>query len=100
MAELRSFCDGALRELDALLAAKQTPEHDLIADATRCIARLRDELIERRRSGALRDESLLPRANAILSELVAAEFPLVGVRKKRIETARDACRRLLEDASA
>ena len=96
MAELRGLCDQAVRELDTVLAAKHPPQQDLIADATRCMARLRDELIERRRAGGLRDESLLPQANAILSELVAAEFPLVGVRKKRIETARDACRRLAD----
>jgi len=92
------LCDDALRQLDAVLAAKQPPERDLIADATRCIARLRDDLIERKRAGRLADESLLPQANALLSELVAAEFPLVGVRKKRIEAARDACRRLLRAA--
>jgi len=98
VAELRPLCDRAMRELDAVLAAEEPPERDLIADATRCVARLRDELIERHRAGALRDESLLPQANALVSELVAAEFPLVGVRKKRIEAARDACRRLLESA--
>jgi hypothetical protein len=100
MAELAPMCDDALRALDAVLAADKPPERDLIADATRCIARLRDELIERHRAGALRDESLLPQANALVSELVAAEFPLVGVRKKRIEAARDACRRLLDGARA
>jgi hypothetical protein len=98
MAELAALCDEALRGLDAVLAAKEPPERDLIAEATRCLARLRDELIERRRAGRLHDESLLPQANALLSELVAAEFPLVGVRKKRIETARDACRRLLQES--
>ena len=100
MAELMPVCDEAIRALDAVLAADKPPERDLIADATRCIARLRDELIERRRAHALQDESLLPQANALVSELVAAEFPLVGVRRKRIETARDACRRLLEAARA
>lgn len=99
MAELRGLCDDALRGLDAVLAAKHPPERDLIADATRCIAHLRDQLIERRRAGALGADVLLAQANALLSELVAAEFPLVGVRKKRIETARDACRRLLDVAS-
>jgi hypothetical protein len=98
MSEFHALCDQAIRELDAVLAAKHPPERDLIADATRCAARLRDELIERHRAGALPDESLLPRANALVSELVAAEFPLVGVRKKRIEAARDACRRLREAA--
>jgi hypothetical protein len=99
MGELHAFCDDALRGLDAVLAAKHPPERDLIADATRCIARLRDELIERRRAGAPGPDGLLVQANALVSELVAAEFPLVGVRKKRIETARDACRRLLDAAS-
>lgn len=99
MAELRGLCEEAMRGLDAVLATKHPPERDLIADATRCIARLRDELIERHRARELGDEALLPQANALLSELVAAEFPLVGVRKKRIEAARDACRRLLAAAA-
>ncbi len=94
------MCEQAVRGLDEVLAAKQPPERDLIADVTRCVARLRDDLIERRRSGALHDESLLPQVNALLSELVAAEFPLVGVRKKRIEAAREACRRLLSASQA
>jgi hypothetical protein len=100
MAELSALCEAAMRGLDAVLAATQPPERDLIADATRCIARLRDDLIERQRSGRLRDLSLLPQANALLSELVAAEFPLVGVRKKRIEVARDACQRLLQRSAS
>jgi len=97
---VRVLCEEAVRGLDAVLAAKQPPERDLIAEATRCIARLRDDLIERQRSGCLPDASLLPETNALLSELVAAEFPLVGVRKKRIEAARDACRRLLERSAS
>ena len=88
------FCQKGLEALDEVLASSQPPEKDLIAEATRCVARYRDALIDGRRSGDAAAERRLPEVNALLSELVAAEFPLVGVRRKRIEAARDAYRRM------
>jgi hypothetical protein len=89
------FCQKGLEALDEVLASSQPPEKDLIAEATRCVARYRDALIDDRRSGDAVAGRRLPEVNALLSELVAAEFPLVGVRRKRIEAARDAYRRMM-----
>jgi hypothetical protein len=41
-----------------------------------------------RRRGGATDERL-DRVNAALSQLVASEYPLQGVRRQRIEQARD-----------
>lgn len=98
MSELESICRQGLEALDEVLASTQPPDKDLIAEATRCVARYRDALIEGRRSGEGPAQERLQEVNSLLSELVAAEFPLVGVRRKRIEMARDAYRRLLQRA--
>jgi hypothetical protein len=93
---MSDVCQKGLDALDEVLASNAPPEKDLIAEATRCMARYRDELIEHKRSGDAAAERRLPEVNALLSELVAAEFPLVGVRRKRIEAARDAYRKLMQ----
>ena len=97
MAELHDLCRKGLEALDEVLASGAPPEKDLLAEATRCAARYRDALIEAKRGGDASAERRLPEVNALLSELVAAEFPLVGVRRKRIEGARDAYSRLLQE---
>jgi hypothetical protein len=90
------ICRKGARALDEVLASEKPPEKDLIAEATRCVAAYRDDLIARLRRGDEDAEPLLVQVNSLLSELVAAEFPLVGVRRKRIEAARDAYARLLD----
>ena len=89
-------CQKGLDALEAVLASKAPPEKDLIAEATRCVARYRDALIESRRHGEASADGRLREVNSLLSELVAAEFPLVGVRRKRIEAARDAYRGMIQ----
>ncbi len=93
---MNDICQKGLEALDAVLAAKAPPETDLIAEATRCVARYRDALIDDRRAGDAAAERRLPEVSALLSELVAAEFPLVGVRRNRIEKAREAYQRLVQ----
>ena len=88
------LCRNGLEALEELLARQSPPEKDLIAEATRCVARYRDELIAKRRQAHEPPQERLGEVNALLSELVAAEFPLVGVRRKRIEAARDAYRKM------
>jgi redox-sensitive bicupin YhaK (pirin superfamily) len=52
-------------------------------------------LIERTREGDANARSLLRQTNALLSEIVAAEFPLVGVRRDRIKQAREDYQKLV-----
>jgi len=92
---MNDLCQKGLDALDAVLASSEPPEKDLIAEATRCVARYRDALIDEKRSGDAQAERRLPEVNSLLSELVAAEFPLVGVRRKRVEAVRDAYRTLV-----
>lgn len=94
MAELEHLCREGLQALDRLLAAERPPQKDLLAEATRCMARLRDALIEQKRGGDEAAALRLVQANALLSELAAAEFPLVGLRRDRIRLAREHYRRL------
>ena len=97
MSDIDGLCRAGLKALDEVLASSQPPEKDLIAEATRCMARHRDALIDKKRRGETEVVQRLTQVNALLSELVAAEFPLVGVRRKRIEAARAAYRRLLQE---
>lgn len=96
--ELNRLCAQGIEALERALAGEVSPDKDPIASATRCTAALRDELIARLRRGDADAEPLLVQANALLSELCAAEFPLAGFRRDRIEQARDAYRRLLQAA--
>ncbi|WP_448192578.1 hypothetical protein [Azospirillum sp. sgz301742] len=97
-------CGDALSVLDRILAAPpedtQVQEtYDAMAEASRCLVRLRDGLIARRRAGE-EVSRRLDHVNAVLSVTFGGEYPLVGVRRKRIEKARDLLRRLLEDGGA
>lgn len=94
--ELKGLCQQGLDALERALAGEIAPEKDPLAAATRCTAELRDELIARLRHGDDDAEPLLVQANSLLSELAAAEFPLAGFRRDRIEKAREAYLRLQE----
>ena len=88
-------CRDGVAALDHVLEHRPDHVHDTIADATRCLARLRDRLIEAARERHP-DAPLLAHANALLSLLVASEFPLVGVRWTRLKMARDELQALLD----
>jgi hypothetical protein len=100
MSDLDELCTQGIEALDRALAGDIAPEKDPIAAATLCTAELRDQLIARLRRGDRTAEPLLVQANALLSELVAAEFPLAGFRRDRVEKAREGYRRLLDAAIA
>lgn len=83
------LCREGLEALDHVLEHKPDHVHDEIARATRCIVRVRDRLIEARRTGRGQPAELLGQVNSLLSALVASEFPLAGVRWQRMKQARD-----------
>jgi hypothetical protein len=78
--------EPALAALDRALS-EQSAYADLV-EASRRLAALRGRLIAERRRGAPDPERRLDRLNAILSLVVAAEYPLEGARRERIATAR------------
>lgn len=78
--------ESAIAALDRLLDAKSA--YGDLVEASRRLVALRDLLIAERRDGVPDPERRLDRLNAILSLVAAAEYPLDGVRRERIETAR------------
>jgi hypothetical protein len=76
----------ALAALDRALG-EQSAYGDLV-EASRRLVVLRGMLIAERRRGAPDPDHRLDRLNAILSLVVAAEYPLEGARHERIATAR------------
>jgi hypothetical protein len=78
--------EPALAALDRALA-EQSAYGDLV-EASRRLVALRNMLIAQRRRGKLDPAHRLDRLNAIMSLVIAAEYPLEGVRRERIATAR------------
>ncbi|PWC35961.1 hypothetical protein [Azospirillum sp. TSO35-2] len=98
-----NHCADALSVLDELLArpADELPPdqvYNAMAEASRCLVKLRDGLIARKRSGDDGGAATLEHVNTALSVTYGAEFPLVGVRRKRVETMRDQLRKVLTEA--
>ena len=87
--DVKARYDDALRSLDELLADRPPVVYDAIERATVDVVAVRDELIEAARAGNTDHGDALRRVNALLSLIVSAEFPLGGVRWKRIQSARD-----------
>lgn len=65
--------------------------------AVQTLIGLRDELIDARRRGE-EDGARLERMNGIVSATFGLEFPSGGLQWKRLQEARDALRRLLDDS--
>ena len=87
---------AALADLDRALDDRPDKIYGDLAQAVRALVRLRDEWIaERRRGGNAARDDRLERLNAILSVVSGSEYPLQGVRRERIEKARDALAELL-----
>lgn len=78
--------EPALAALDRALG-EQSAYRDLV-EASRRLVALRNMLITRRHDGDPDPDRRLDRLNAILSLVVAAEYPLEGTRRERIATAR------------
>jgi hypothetical protein len=87
-------CRMATAALDRALRDEPDKVYDDLAEAVRCLVRLRDELITEHRAGGHHDH--LDRCNAILSMVVGGEYPLAGVRRERVQKARDELASLCE----
>jgi hypothetical protein len=68
--------------------------HDL-AEVVRCLVELRTELTATRRKGE--SAGHLDRCNAILSMVIGGEYPLAGLRRDRLQKARDELVTLLDE---
>lgn len=85
--------DAAIAAYDRVLADEPTLSHQALAEATQAVVRLRDALIARgRATGDVPDA--LAAVNAIVSLAWAAQMPVAGVRRDRMEQTREALRDL------
>ncbi|HEY4471925.1 MAG TPA: hypothetical protein VGN21_12190 [Stellaceae bacterium] len=82
--------ETALAAMDRALRDRPSLVYDDLTEAVRCLVRLRDGLIAARRGGDTAAGDRLEGLNALFSLVVAAEYPLEGVRRSRIENARRA----------
>jgi hypothetical protein len=96
---VRQSCRDAVGKLDYLLRNHPAEIAEELSDAVRCVVALRDSMIEHRhRAGATpAQDAQLQKVNAVISAIVAGEFPLMGVRWKRIEGARDLLKQVLSE---
>jgi hypothetical protein len=92
-------CRDGVDKLDHLLRNHPAETADELTEAVRCAVALRDRMIERRRRGGSdpRRDARLRQVNAVISAIVAGEFPLTGIRWQRIEGARDLLRKVLRE---
>ncbi|MGD9613869.1 MAG: hypothetical protein AB7H90_01580 [Alphaproteobacteria bacterium] len=81
----RGDIERALAALDRALDGRSTYQ-DLV-EASRCLVGLRGMLIAEHRRGAPVSDNLA-RLNTIISLVVAAAYPLEGVRHERIKAAK------------
>ena len=82
---ITASCRMAAAALEHALQDQPDKIYNDLAEAVRCLVRLRDELIAEQRAGAGRDD--LDRCNAILSMVVGSEYPLAGIRRDRVQQA-------------
>ena len=83
----RDDIDAALAAMDRALRDQPDAVYQDLVEAVRRLTGLRDKLICERRHGVIVGDQL-DRLNAVLSLVVAAEYPLEGERLERLEAAR------------
>ena len=80
-------CRAAIAALDRALDDRPDKIYHDLAEAVRYLVRLRTELTAGRREGELTDR--LERCNSVLSMVIGGKYPLVGIRRDRLQKARD-----------
>lgn len=87
-------CRAAIAALDRALEDRPDKVYDDLAQVVRCLVQLRAELTAKQREGA--PGAPLERCNAVLSMVVGGEYPLAGIRRERLQKARDELASLLD----
>jgi hypothetical protein len=79
-------CRAAVAAFDRALDDRPDPIYHDLAEVVRCLVKLRIELTAARRESEPGDR--LERYNAILSMVIGGEYPLAGIRRDRLQSAR------------
>ena len=87
-------CRVAIAALDRALEDRPVKIYHDLADVVRCLVLLCTELTARRPEGEPGDR--LDRCNAVLSMVIGGEYPLAGLRRDRLQKARDELASLLD----
>lgn len=87
-------CRAAIAAIDRALEERPDKVYRDLADVVRALVQLRDHLIAKQEGANI---ERLERCNAVLSLVIGAEYPLEGVRRDRIQQARDQLTSLLQD---
>ncbi len=92
---------AALDQVDRALAARPIRDGLALTAAVQGLAALRDDVIARhRRDGGTRWRTTLERVNAVISVVMAAEFPLGEMPWAELEHARDWLGEIVRDEEA
>ncbi|EKV28914.1 hypothetical protein C882_0677 [Caenispirillum salinarum AK4] len=95
MTDGKATRERAVAALDRALDKSPDGAKDDLTDAIRAVAELRDDRVKRwRHTGAADDRHGLDAVNAILSLLAGLEYPLAGIKWKRVSEARDSLKKL------
>jgi hypothetical protein len=86
-------CRAAVAAFDRALDDRPDKIYHDLAEVVRCLVRLRTELTAARRQGELAHR--LEQCNAVLSMVIGGEYPLAGLRRDRMQGARDELTTLL-----
>ncbi len=89
-----SAAHEALAILDRMVEEQPSDYFQPMSDAVRKLVQLRDRLIVKLRAAEPYDNaaSHLASLNAVISSAIGAQFPIVGIKRERIEQTRDALR--------
>ena len=79
----------AVRHLDRALAARPIRDGHALSHAVSCLATFRDLVVAaHRRDGGSRYRTTLDRINAVMSIMLAAEFPIAEIPWEEVDKAR------------
>ena len=88
-------CRAAVAALDRALDDRPDKIYHDLAEVVRCLVHLRTELTAGRREGETGNR--LERCNAVLSMVIGGEYPLAGIRRDRVQKARNELASLLDE---